>query len=288
VGLRHTTAAAALKSRDAGPAAMSEREFARLAERVRALTGIVLAPHKRQFVVSRLGKRLRALGFDGFRAYLAYLASPAGAAAEAGELVNAITTNQTGFFREGHHFEDLARTLAQPPGGAGCRPRRIWSAACSTGEEAYSIALTVLGAGLAGPGSDLRILATDLDTAALARARAAAYPAERIDGCPPQLRQDYFETLPDGRLRVTAGARKLITFNQLNLQGSWPVQGPFDAIFCRNVLIYFSAKAKQTIVGRIVALLRRGGTLYLGHSEAMLGDHPQLVSQGRTIFRRDP
>jgi chemotaxis protein methyltransferase CheR len=252
------------------------------------LTGIVLPPHKHQFVISRLGKRLRALGFDGFRAYLAYLASPAGAATEAGELVNAITTNQTGFFREGHHFEDLARILAPPPGGARGRPRRIWSAACSTGEEPYSIALTVLGAGLAGPGSGLRILATDLDTAALARARAAVYPAGRIDACPPQSRHDYFETLPDGQVRVTANARRLVTFNHLNLHGSWPVQGPFDAIFCRNVLIYFNATAKQTIIGRIVALLRPGGTLYLGHSEAMLGNHPQLAKQGRTVFRTCP
>jgi len=266
---------------------MSDREFARLAERVRALTGIVLPPHKRQLVISRLRKRLRALGLDGFRAYLAYLVSSAGAAAETGEMINAVTTNQTGFFREGHHFEDLARLLARPPGDAGARwRRRIWSAACSTGEEAYSIALTALAAGLAGPGHGLRILATDLDTAALARARAATYPAGRIDACPPQYRQDHFETLPGGQVRVAAGARRLITFNQLNLQGSWPVQGPFDAIFCRNVLIYFSAEAKRSIVARCVALLAPGGTLYLGHSEAMLGDHPQLANQGRTIFRK--
>jgi chemotaxis protein methyltransferase CheR len=293
VNLQHNQAAAAPKPRESGPAAgsatLSDRDFARLAERVRTLTGIVLPPHKRQLVISRLRKRLRALGLDGFGAYLAYLASPAGAAAETGEMINAVTTNQTGFFREGHHFEDLARILAQPPGNTGERPRRrIWSAACSTGEEAYSIALTVLGAGLAGPGAGLRILATDLDTAALTRARAATYPAGRVDACPPQLRQGYFETLPDGRLRVTGGARKLITFNRLNLHGSWPVQGPFDAIFCRNVLIYFSPEAKQSIVGRCVDLLRPGGTLYLGHSEAMLGDHPQLVNQGRTIFRRCP
>jgi len=265
---------------------MSDGEFARLADRVLALTGIVLPPHKRQLVISRLCRRLRALGLGGFRAYLAYLASPAGGA-ETGELINAVTTNQTAFFREGHHFEDMARTLARHPGAAGGRPRRrIWSAACSTGEEAYSIAITALRAGLAGPGAGLRILATDLDTAALARARAGVFPAERVDACPPRFRRDYFETLPDGRLRVTAGARKLITFNQLNLHEPWPVQGPFDAIFCRNVLIYFSPEAKLAIVGRIVALLRPGGTLYLGHSEAMLGDHPQLVSQGHTIFRR--
>ncbi|MCH8168932.1 MAG: protein-glutamate O-methyltransferase CheR [Proteobacteria bacterium] len=265
---------------------MSDGEFARLSAKVLALTGIELPPHKRQLVISRLRKRLRALGIDGFGNYLAYLASPAGEA-ESSEMVNAVTTNQTGFFRERHHFEDLAQILARRPGDAGGHPRRrIWSAACSTGEEPYSIAITALGAGLAGPGAGLRILATDLDTAALARARAATYPAGRADACPPQFRQGYFETLPGGQLRVAASARRLITFNQLNLHGSWPVQGPFDAIFCRNVLIYFSPEAKLSIVERFVDLLHPGGTLYLGHSEAMLGNHPQLVNQGRTIFRK--
>ena len=269
-----------------GQTAMSDGEFARLSAKVLALTGIELPPHKRQLVISRLRKRLRALGIDGFGNYLAYLASPAGEA-ESSEMVNAVTTNQTGFFREGHHFEDLARMLARPPGAAGENSRlRIWSAACSTGEEVYSIAITALGAGLAGPGADLRILATDLDTAALARARAATYPAGRADACPPQVRQGYFETLPGGQVRVAASARRLITFNQLNLHGSWPVQGPFDAIFCRNVLIYFSPEAKLSIVERFVDLLHPGGTLYLGHSDAMLGNHPQLVNQGRTIFRK--
>ena len=266
--------------------AMSDGEFTRLAGRVQALTGIVLPLYKRQLVISRLRKRLRALGIDGFGAYLAYLDSPAGET-EAGEMINVITTNLTAFFREGHHFEDMAQVLAPRPEEAGTtRRRRIWSAACSTGEEPYSIAITALGAGLAGPGADLRILATDLDTAALARARAATYPAGRADACPPECRQGYFETLPGGQVRVAASARRLITFNQLNLHGSWPVQGPFDAIFCRNVLIYFSPEAKLSIVERFVDLLHPGGTLYLGHSEAMLGNHPQLVNQGRTIFRK--
>ena len=165
---------------------MSNGEFARLTARVQALTGIVLPLHKRQLVISRLRKRLRALGIDGFGAYLAYLDSPAGEV-ESGEMINVITTNLTAFFREGHHFEDMTRILAQHPGHAGAKPRRrIWSAACSTGEEPYSIAITALRAGLAGPGANLRILATDLDTAALARARAATYPAGRIDACPPE------------------------------------------------------------------------------------------------------
>ncbi|MEE8454587.1 MAG: protein-glutamate O-methyltransferase CheR [Limibaculum sp.] len=271
---------------NAGQTALSDGEFTRLADRVRALTGIVLPLHKRQLVISRLRKRLRALGIDGFGAYLAYLDSPAGEA-ETGEMINVITTNLTAFFREGHHFDDMARVLAPRPGEAGTtRRRRIWSAACSTGEEPYSIAITALQAGLAGPGANLRILATDLDTAALSRAQAAAYPAERIDACPPEYRRGYFDTLPDGRIRVSGRARGLVTFNQLNLHEPWPVKGPFDAIFCRNVLIYFDAEAKQAIVERFIGLLHPGGTLYLGHSESMLGNHPQLVNQGRTIFRK--
>ena len=285
----HRAAIAATRqsaSQDGLQAIMSDGEFTKLAERVRALTGIVLPLHKRQLVISRLRKRLQALSLDGFGDYLAYLDSSAGDA-ESGEMINVITTNLTAFFREGHHFADLAQVLAVRTGEAGAgRRRRIWSAACSTGEEPYSIAITALQAGLASPGADLRILATDLDTAALARARAATYPADRIETCPPKYRNGHFETLPGDQVRVSSRAQRLITFNQLNLHESWPVKGPFDVIFCRNVLIYFDAEAKKAIVGRFVDLLTPGGTLYLGHSESMLGNHPQLVNKGRTIFRK--
>ena len=266
-----------------GQGVLSDRQFARLAERVQALTGIVLQLHKRQLVIGRLRKRLGALGLDDFGDYLVYLDSPAGEA-ETVEMVNVITTNLTAFFREGHHFKDMTQVLAAHTGAAGgipgaSRRLRIWSAACSTGEEPYSIAIAALHAGLAGPGTDVRILATDLDTAVLARARAATYPAERIDDCPPELRHGHFKTLPDGRVQVIGRARQMVVFNQLNLHQPWPVKGPFDVIFCRNVLIYFSAEAKLTLVGRFVDLLRPGGTFYLGHSESMLGNHPQLFNE---------
>jgi chemotaxis protein methyltransferase CheR len=280
---------------------MSDGDFTQFAGRVLALTGIVLPPHKRQLVISRLRKRLRALDLCDFGAYLAHLDGPGGEV-EAGELINVITTNLTAFFREGHHFEDLARIIAPaafrksdagPTAGtaatiryAGAARRlRIWSAACSTGEEPYSIALTALRTGLTAS-TDLRILATDLDTAVLDRARAATYPADRIETCPPEYRRDHFEALADGQVRVSNRARGLITFNQLNLHDIWPMKGPFDVIFCRNVLIYFNAEAKRTIVDRFVEILSPGGTLYLGHSESMLGNHPQLINQGRTIFRK--
>jgi chemotaxis protein methyltransferase CheR len=276
---------------DAAQSVMSDQQFTRLAQRVQALTGIVLPPHKRQLVISRLRKRLRALRFDDFGAYLAYLDSPGGAA-ESGEMINVITTNLTAFFRERHHFSDLAAILSEgAAGSAGAgsakkRRWRIWSAACSTGEEPYSIAITALQSGQPAPGVDLRILATDLDTTALQRARAAIYTAERIEACPDEMRQQHFDSIGDARVQVSSRARRLITFNRLNLHEAWPVKGPFDVIFCRNVLIYFDAEAKSRIVGRFVELLRPGGTLYLGHSESMLGKHPRLKNEGRTIFRK--
>jgi chemotaxis protein methyltransferase CheR len=264
---------------------LSDREFAELAERVHALTGIMLPLHKRQMVISRLRKRLRTLGLADFGAYVRHLDSPDGRS-ETGELINVVTTNLTAFFRESHHFEDLGTILAGAPGGGGPRRFRIWSSACSTGEEPYSIAMTAANALRGRPAIDLRILATDLDTDALAHASAGLYPAERAEGCPPGFRRGYFESLPGGEVRVARPIRSLITFNQLNLHEAWPVSGPFDVIFCRNVLIYFDAPAKQRIVARFVELLRPGGTLYLGHSESMLGNHPKLVNQGRTIFRK--
>lgn len=264
---------------------MSDSEFARLTAMLRALTGIVLPPHKRPLVISRLRRRLNALDIGSYAAYLAYLEGP-GASDETAEIINVITTNLTSFFREGHHFEDLAQVLARRAGQSGPARLRIWSAACSTGEEPYSIAITSLRAGLAAPGTDLRILATDIDTSVLNLARAATYPAGRIDSCSRECRHGYFNSLPDGQVRVADRTRRLVTFNRLNLHEKWPVKGSFDAIFCRNVLIYFAAEAKTSIIGRFVDLLTPGGTLYLGHSESMLGNHPQLISKGRTIYRK--
>ncbi len=280
-----------------GPTEMSEGEFASFSQRIHSLTGIVLPARKRQLVISRLSKRLRALGLDGFGAYLDHLDSVDGRE-ETGELINVITTNLTSFFRESHHFEDMVQTLTRHPDDPGlihsrrytdpgtAERRRIWSAGCSTGEEAYSIAIAVLQGKLAAVSTDLRILATDLDTSALKQAETAVYPAERIDACPPFYRKGFFTKLPDGRMRVSDRVRDLISFNQLNLLSPWPMSGPFDVIFCRNVLIYFSDEDKRTLVERFVTCLRPGGTLYLGHSETMLGHHPQLDNLGRTIFRK--
>lgn len=272
-----------------GPAeaALSDATFREICARIRALTGIVLRDHKRQMVYARLARRLRALGLTDFESYLDHLDRPEGAG-EAVELINAITTNLTAFFREPHHFAHLRDRVVRPRMEAGAARFRVWSAGCSTGEEPYSIQMTLAEAGALGRDWDCRVLATDLDSNVLAQAAAGRYPADRIGGIPPALLGRAAIRRPDGGIEMRPEIRAGITFRRLNLIGSWPVRGPFDAIFCRNVLIYFDTETKTDIVGRLAALLAPHGVLYLGHSESLLGDHPALRPCGRTSYGRRP
>ena len=276
---------------------MSDSEFQAVANKVYTLTGIVLPEHKRALAISRLSKRLASRGFDNFSDYASFLNTPEGEA-ENNKMINAITTNLTSFFRESHHFEDLVKTLTKIDRNQDNEKhsfineivapsrKRIWSAACSTGEEPYSIAFSLIHAGLAPPGADIRILATDIDDQILETARRGVFPAEKLAACPPEIRQKYFEPMSNGTKKVLPTARNLIDFNHLNLHKPWPMKGKFDAIFCRNVLIYFDAAAKRDIVARMISILRPGGTLYLGHSESVLGNHEDLIQDGRTTFRK--
>ncbi|NOX40742.1 MAG: protein-glutamate O-methyltransferase CheR [Alphaproteobacteria bacterium] len=267
-------------------AVLSDTEFVRLAERIHTLSGIVLPDFKRQLVFRRLRKRLHALGHQSFKEYLLYLDSDHGAG-EARELINAITTNLTSFFREPHHFDDLTKFVSAPnlPENPS-RKIRIWSAACSTGEEPYSIAMTLKATGLFTNKSDARILATDLDTDVLSRADRGIYTSENARHCEKIHLNTCFNTISEQDVQVVDSIKNMITFNQLNLHKTWPMRGPLDVIFCRNVLIYFDAAAKHSIVDRMVKLLRPGGKLYLGHSESMCGHHPDLESQGQTIYQK--
>jgi chemotaxis protein methyltransferase CheR len=264
---------------------ISPEAFRAISERVRALTGIVLKDHKRQMVYTRLARRLRALGMADFESYLDHLDTPAGAG-EVGELINAITTNLTAFFRETHHFEHLAAEIVRPRMQAGAGRLRIWSAGCSTGEEPYSIQMTLQGEGALARSWDYRLLATDLDSAVLAQAEAGRYPAERLQGIAPARLAQAAERQADGSFVMKRELRAAITFRRLNLLEPFPVRGPFDAIFCRNVLIYFDAETKADIVNRLADLLAPHGALYLGHSESLLGEHAKLVSSGRTTYRK--
>lgn len=267
---------------------LRDDDFEKISRFVRARTGIVLNERKRNLVYSRLVRRLRSLRLESFAAYCDYLDGPDGDR-EHGSLINAITTNLTGFFREAHHFEHLAESVLKPliaTRPAGKRRLRLWSSACSTGEEPYSIAMVLRGLLPEKASWDARILATDIDTDVVAHARAGIYAAEVAARLPAPLRTRWLEPTPDGRVQIDGRVRSLITFKQLNLLDDWPMRGPFDAIFCRNVVIYFDRQEKCVLFDRLADMLQPGGWLYIGHSENLLGISDRFQLMGRTIYRR--
>jgi chemotaxis protein methyltransferase CheR len=267
--------------------ALEDSDFRKISSLVRATTGIVIDDRKRAFIHGRLGRRLRALGLQNFSEYCRVLEGPNGAA-ERDVLVNAITTNHTGFFREPHHFEYLEKIVL--PAILANRTQashrvRIWSAGCSTGEEPYTLAMIVADAKLP-PAWDVKILATDLDTNVVAHAKAGLYDAERAKSIPGRFRQRFATLQPDGRTAMNDVLRSLITFKPLNLLEEWPMTGPFDMIFCRNVVIYFDKPTQRSLFNRYAEILKPDGWLTIGHSESLqnLTDRFQLV--GRTVYRR--
>jgi chemotaxis protein methyltransferase CheR len=254
-------------------------------------SGIVLAAHKRDMTYSRLARRLRALGLRSFRDYCALLQSGEGGK-EVGFLINAITTNLTKFFREPHHFEHLRDHVLGPRAadtrGQGAR-MRVWSAGCSSGEEPYSIAMTAMALKKDASYSwDFRILATDLDTAMLKKARTGVYPRASLESVPAGMRERFFKRCAQdpGSDAIVKAAQDLVTFRQLNLLGDWPMSGRFDVIFCRNVMIYFDAKTKAALIDRFHAGLADGGWLYVGHSESLLDHQTRFKLRGRTIYQK--
>lgn len=269
---------------------LSDKDFRFICRFVYENTGIVLDERKREMVYRRLMRRTRELKIPSFAAYCSLLKS-GDYGDELGHFINSITTNLTSFFRENHHFQYLENHyLPQLTKQSNSRRLRIWSAGCSTGEEPYSIAITLqrsFGQQLAN--WDAKILATDLDTDVLARARAGIYNLDRIDGLPIEIKKQWFRRGKGHRqqdIRVDPQLTQMITFKQLNLLADWPMRGPFDAIFCRNVVIYFDRATQHDLIERYHQLLKPGGLLILGHSEN-LGDHAaKFESLGKTIFRR--
>ncbi len=265
-----------------------ESDFVKIAALVKQRAGITLSARKRDLVYARLSKRLRALGLNDFAAYCAHLESSAGGE-EAGQMVNAITTNLTGFFREPHHFEFLGKDVLDPV--AKLRPAvkrrlRIWSAGCSSGEEPYSIAMTVRTALGNDDRWDTKILATDIDTQMVAAAQAGLYPAERTASIPAAMKRLFAEQEGNGNVRMAETLKSLIVFKALNLFDSWPMKGPFDAIFCRNVVIYFDNDAKRALFDRFADILAPEGFLFIGHSESLFQISNRFRLAGRTIYRR--
>ena len=269
----------------------SDVDFKNLVQLAYEYAGISLSDTKRNLVYTRVSRRLRALGLSSFREYRAYLADNH---PERENFVNAISTNLTRFFRETHHFEHFGRHVVAPflAGGQRLGGRfRVWSAGCSTGEEPYSIAAVLRREIGHVKNLDARILATDIDTEVLRKAAAGEYPAKAVEDIPRQYR-DYFQSADRSRnaasVFVTEDIRSLIAFRQLNLMDRWPFQGKFDAVFCRNVMIYFDAPTKANLIDRFIQVIKPGGWLYIGHSESFHGTHPELQLVGRTTYRRKP
>ena len=265
-----------------------EQDFQSLRALVKQLTGIHLGDQKRELVYGRLTRRLRALRLKSFADYRERLARDE---SELSELCNAITTNLTAFFREPHHFQYLREHWLEP---LAANPRaerrlRIWSAACSSGEEPYSIAMTVLET-LPHPASwDVRILATDLDSEVLERARLGVYPLERTAHLSAQRLQRFFieqRTARAASFRIAPEVASLVTFKRLNLMQPLPMKGPLDVIFCRNVVIYFDKGTQRDLFARIGQLQRPGDLLFLGHSENLFKVCDRYGLIGKTIYRR--
>jgi len=268
----------------------SDEDFRSLRELVREVSGITLSEAKRELVYGRLSRRLRALGLTSFRDYRALLAGPEGKE-EIGEFTNAVTTNLTSFFRENHHFEYLRDHVLAPLADGASRRRRVrlWSAGCSTGEEPYSIAMTIAETLPDWQRHDIRILATDLDTDVLRRAATGIYTEDRVRGLSQRRRQTYFTPVQEKggtAYRFDPQLAGLISFRQLNLMHPLPMRGPLDAIFCRNVVIYFDKDTQRQLFTRMAPLQAPDALLFLGHSESLfkVSDAWDLI--GKTIYRR--
>jgi chemotaxis protein methyltransferase CheR len=264
---------------------MTPEDLRRIAVHSHDALGLEIGEHKRQMVYSRLSRRLRALKLASFSAYIDLLEGPAGVA-ERELFANALTTNLTAFFREMHHFTHFEQQIRHLPAGDPSRRLRVWSAGCSTGEEAYSLAMILHTQSAALVGRDCRILATDLDTEVLESAERGIYTQERLRGLPARFRTGAYLSTGSQGVRIVEPVRQLVAFRPLNLIGEWPFKGSFDFIFCRNVLIYFSPETKARVVEQMVEHLRPGGLLYLGHSETLRSTHAKLTAEGHTIYRR--
>lgn len=261
---------------------LSDTHFKRISQLIYQRAGIVLADHKREMVYNRLVRRLRTLNIDDFGRYLALLEKDANSA-EWQAFINALTTNLTAFFREAHHFPILAQHHAARSSGN----YSVWCAAASTGEEPYSIAMTLADAPGGGAGK-FQIHASDIDTQVLEKAQAGVYRQDELRTLSqPQLQRFFLRgTGPhQGMVRVRPELTNRVSFSQLNLLGNdWALPGTFDAIFCRNVMIYFDKETQEKILRRFVPLLKPGGLLFAGHSENFSQISKEFYLRGQTVY----
>ncbi|WP_376095646.1 protein-glutamate O-methyltransferase [Roseomonas sp. CCTCC AB2023176] len=272
----------------AGEYAFTPRDFDRIAAMLRADAGIALTEGKAALVYSRLAKRLRSLGLPDFSSYCTLLERDPGGA-ERREMLASLTTNVTRFLREPHHFEQIVRDVLPPLAEAARRGQRVrlWSAGCSTGEEPYTLALSVLEAMPDAANHDLRILATDIDPVVLETARKATYSEDALAPVAPHLRTRFFEPAGPGQLRARPALRDLVAFRELNLNASsWPLRQRYAAILCRNVAIYFDEPTQARLWSRFAEVATPGAWLFIGHSERVVGPAAaRWRSSGLTSYR---
>ena len=263
--------------------AWTDSDFDRVQEMIYKRAGISLHDGKHAMVYSRLSRRLRETGYQSFREYLSWLDSTD--SAEWQEFVNALTTNLTSFFREQHHFEIFANLLKSKPEST---PWRVWCSASSTGEEPYSIVMTALET--LGPRANFSLSASDIDSKVLASAAQGVYRMDGLKGIDSSRMQRFFlrgKGSNDGFTRVKPELRAKIEFLMVNLiRDDWPFREPFDAVFCRNVMIYFDAPTQRRVLERIHRVMKPGALLFVGHAENFSDSRDLFVLKGKTVYER--
>lgn len=267
-------------------AALTAADFARFSTLIHERSGIYLHADKQTLLRTRLLKRMRVLGVDSFRDYYRRVTDDA-TGGELRQLLDVISTNVTSFFREKQHFDFLAKVLPVLA-DSGDGYLNLWSAACSTGEEPYSLAMTVAETLPDWRQRDVRVLATDIAPSVLERAQAGTYPRARMQGVPPHLLPKYFSRVPGSDLlQVNDELRGMVRFRRLNLnQEEWPFRRQFAVIFCRNVMIYFDRATQERLIARFARVLRGGGYLMVGHSESLTGISHPLTFAEATVYRK--
>jgi chemotaxis protein methyltransferase CheR len=272
---------------------LTDEDFLYLSNLANDMAGIKLSEAKRELVYGRVTKRLRALDLDSFKEYCDLLKDNSDDSEEFTHFINAITTNVTSFFRENHHFEYLANDFLPEiirKNANTNQPRmRIWSAGCSSGMEPYSIAM-VLRENIKNIESwDIKILATDLDSNILDVARNGIYSNDKVTELPAQRRNKWFRSGKgenEGTIKICSEIRNMVSYNQLNLTEEWPMRGPFDAIFCRNVTIYFDKETRVKLLDRFAEHLKPEGILFVGHSESLFGLTSRFATIGKTMHKK--
>jgi chemotaxis protein methyltransferase CheR len=268
---------------------LSEDEFHRLSALVFRESGINLPVTKKVMLESRLNKRLRALKITSFKEYIDLLTSEAGMVYELINMIDVVTTNKTDFFREPHHFTFLRENIL-PKLASGRRTVKVWSAACSSGEEPYTLAMVLEDFANSLPGFSYDIFGSDISTAMLQKASRAVYAMERVDCIPQEIKKRYLLKSKDTErptVRIARSLRSKVKFARVNFMDAvLPVDGMFDIIFCRNVLIYFDRKTQFEVITKLIDNLSPGGYLFIGHSESLHQADLPLVQEKPTIYKK--